>query len=385
MPKVIALYLPQFHPIPENDEWYGKGFTEWTNVAMAKPLFKGHKQPRVPADLGFYDLRIPDVLYAQADMAREYGIDAFAFYDYWFGDGKRLLEKPLEMILKDKQYTFPFMLHWANGSWFKKMWKADGSGDRLLIEQTYPGREDAVKHFYALLPAFKDERYIRIEGKIPFTIDQPMKSIEIINMMDIWRELARKEGIEDFLFIAHSAHREEVDALNHGGADALLSRDGIYKGAYDAFIDSQYRKVMYSDLAAKGKFVLRKKLGLPNVYKYEEAIKVAFGDYDRDPRCFPEVFPRFDHSPRSKGKELVFVDDSPKLFKQYLLKAFEMVKNKPVERQLVFIRAWNEWGEGNYLEPDLDSGLGYLEAIKVVKQEYSKDGGESLCSGLGKK
>lgn len=370
MPKVIALYLPQFHPIPENDAWYGKGFTEWTNVAQAKPLFKGHKQPRVPADLGFYDLRLPEVRYAQAEMARSHGIDAFAFYHYWFGNGKQLLERPFQEILEDKNYTFPFMLHWANGSWFKKMWQAEGKGDQLLIEQLYPGEEDATQHFYALLPAFRDERYIRIDGKIPFTVDQPMKSPEIINMMNIWRELGIKEGLDEFLFIAHSAHREEVDTLNRGGADALLGKEGLYQGSYDAMIDSQYRKVMYTDLAAKGKFVLRKKLGLPNVYKYEEAIKVAFGDYDRDYRVFPEVFPRFDHSPRSKGKELVYIDDSPELFKKYLSKAFEMIKSKPVDRQIVFIRAWNEWGEGNYLEPDTDSGLGYLEAIKAAKADF---------------
>lgn len=370
MPKVIALYLPQFHPIPENDEWYGKGFTEWTNVAQAKPLFKGHKQPRIPADLGFYDLRLPEVRYAQAEMAKEHGIDAFAFYHYWFGDGKQLLERPFQEILEDKHYTFPFMLHWANGSWFKKMWQAEGKGDQLLIEQTYPGQEDAINHFYTLLPAFRDNRYIRVDGKIPFTIDQPMKSPEIINMMRTWRELAMKEGIDDFLFIAHSAHREEVDALNQGGADALLGVNGLYQGSYDAMIDSQYRKVTYTNLAAKGKFVLRKKLGLPNVYKYEEAIKVAFGDYDRDSRVFPEVFPRFDHSPRSKGKELIYVDDSPELFKEYLIRAFDMVKDKPEDLQLVFIRAWNEWGEGNYLEPDIDSRLGYLEAIKAAKATY---------------
>jgi hypothetical protein len=372
MSKVIALYLPQFHPVPENDKWYGKGFTEWTNVAKAKPLFKNHKQPRVPADLGFYDLRIPEVRYQQAEMAKAYGIDAFAFYHYWFGNGKQLLEKPFQDILQDKNYKFQFMLHWANGSWYKKMWNADGKGDRMLIEQTYPGKEDAIQHFYTCLPAFRDERYIRIDGKIPFTIDQPMKSPEIINMMNIWRELARKERIDDFLFIAHAAHREEMDALNKNGVDALLGENGIYKGAYDAMIDSQYRKVMYTDIAAKAKFILRKKLGLPNLYQYKDALKVAFGEYDKDVRCFPEVFPRFDHSPRSKGKELIYVNDSPELFKKYLLKAFEMIKDKPEDRQIIFIRAWNEWGEGNYLEPDLDSGMGYLEALRDSKNESGK-------------
>ena len=372
MAKLIALYLPQFHPIPENDEWYGKGFTEWTNVAKAKPLFKNHKQPRVPADLGFYDLRVPEIRYQQAEMAKRYGIDAFAFYHYWFGNGKQLLEKPFQSILQDKNYKFPFMLHWANGSWYKKMWNSDGKGDRLLIEQTYPGTEDAIQHFYSCLPAFRDTRYIRIDGKIPFTIDQPMKSKEIINMIGVWRELAKKEGLDDFLFIAHSAHMEEIDALNQCGIEALLGKNGIYKGTYDAVIDSQYRKIVYNSLKAKGKFILRKKIGFPNVYDYKDVINIAFGEYDKDNRCFPEIFPRFDHSPRSRGKELIYVNDSPDLFKQYLFKAMDLIKDKPLERQIIFIRAWNEWGEGNYLEPDLDSGLKYLEAIKDVLTSATK-------------
>ena len=173
MAKIIALYLPQFHPIPENDEWYGKGFTEWTNVAKAKPLFPGHKQPRVPADLGFYDLRVPDVRYAQAEMAKKYGVDGFSFYHYWFGNGKQLLEKPFQAILADKKYDFPFMLHWANGSWSKKLWNANGSGDQILIEQKYPGEEDAIRHFYTLLPAFKDERYMRHNGNDYFASRDP--------------------------------------------------------------------------------------------------------------------------------------------------------------------------------------------------------------------
>lgn len=371
MAKIIALYLPQFHPIKENDEWYGKGFTEWTNVAKAKPLFKGHKQPRVPADLGFYDLRVPEIRYQQAEMARKYGIDAFAFYHYWFGNGRQLLERPFQEILKDKNYTFPFMLHWANGSWSKKLWNPDGAGDKILIEQLYPGEDDAKRHFYTLLPAFKDERYIRIDGKIPFTIDQPAKSDEIYRMMSVWKELGKKEGLDEFLFIAHSAHREEVDILNSYGLEGLIGKDGLYKGHYDAIIDSQYRKIMYKDVAAKARFMIRKKMGFPNVYKYADAIECAFGEYDRDERCFPEIFPRFDHSPRSKGKELIFVDDSPQLFKKYLTEAVNYIKNKPVEKQVVFIRAWNEWGEGNYLEPDLDFGLEYLKAIKdVLENDY---------------
>lgn len=364
MPKVIALYLPQFHPIPENDSWYGKGFTEWTNVAKAKPLFPGHRQPRVPADLGFYDLRIPEVRYAQAKLAKEYGIDGFSFYHYWFGNGRQLLEKPFQEVLADKNYKFPFMLHWANGSWSKKLWKADGSGDQLLIEQTYPGKEDAINHFYSLLPAFRDERYMRIDGKIMFAVDLPLNSSEISNILKLWRELALKENIGEFFFIAHAAHYKESMALMKGGADGLLGSFGLYGGVYDAIMDSQYRKVMYRDFYSKVKYTLRKKLNIPNTYSYKNAIKLAIADYDRDERVFPEIFPRFDHAPRSKGKELIYTGDSPELFKQYMVDTLIMIKNKSPERQLIFIRAWNEWGEGNYLEPDLDTGLGYLKAIK---------------------
>lgn len=364
MPKVIALYLPQFHPIPENDSWYGKGFTEWTNVASAKPLFRGHNQPRVPADLGFYDLRVPEIRYQQAALAREYGIDGFSFYHYWFGNGKQLLEKPFQAILNDKNYDFPFMLHWANGSWYKKLWNGNSAEDTLLIEQIYPGDQDAIAHFYSVLPALKDKRYIKIDGKPAFAIDLPLNSPEIKNIISIWRELAIKEGLPGIYFIAHTAHHEESTALRQEGPDALLGTDGLYRGAFDGLMDSQYRKVMYEDLAHKAKFVIRKKVGLPNVYNYEDAVKRAFGDYDRDERVFPEIFPRFDHSPRSHGKELIYVGDTPALFEKYMKQAIANVEGKAKDHQLIFIRAWNEWGEGNYLEPDTDTGLGYLEAIK---------------------
>lgn len=368
MSKVIALYLPQFHPIPENDIWYGKGFTEWTNVAKAKPLFKNHNQPRIPADLGFYDLRLPEIRYQQAELAEKYGIDAFSYYHYWFGNGKMLLERPLEDMLADCNYSFPFMLHWANGSWYKKLWSSDVR-DELLIEQTYPGDEDAIAHFYALLPAFKDSRYIRIDGKIPFAIDLPLNSPEIISIVALWRKLAKKEGIGEFLFIAHAAHRKEASILREEGADALLGPNGPYQGAFDAAMDSQYRKPVYEGIGGKAKFVLRKIAKLPNLYSYSDAVKTAFGEYDKDERIFPEIFPRFDHSPRSHGKELIYVGDTPELFEEYVSEAIEYVRNKSSERQIIFIRAWNEWGEGNYLEPDLTTGCGYLEAISRARSK----------------
>ena len=173
MAKVIAFYLPQFHPVKENDMWYGKGFTEWTNVAKARPLFKGHYQPHIPADLGFYDLRLPEVRQEQARMAQEYGVTAFCYWNYWFGNGKQLLEMPIWEVYKDHSITLPFCLAWANHSWEKKMWDKKGN-NQLLMEQQYLGIEDYKKYFYTMLPLFKDERYFRVGDKLFFLIYSPL-------------------------------------------------------------------------------------------------------------------------------------------------------------------------------------------------------------------
>ena len=157
MSKFIAFYLPQFHPIPENDYWYGKGFTEWTNVAKGKPLFKGHYQPHIPADLGFYDLRLRDTIVAQTELAKKYGIDGFCYWHYWFGNGKRLLERPFQAIVEDKSIDFPFSLAWANETWEKKLWDKEKKNE-IIAKQEYPGIQDYIDHFYALIDAFKDKR-----------------------------------------------------------------------------------------------------------------------------------------------------------------------------------------------------------------------------------
>lgn len=159
--KIIAYYLPQFHPCKQNNEWWGKGFTEWTNVAKAKPLFKGHYQPKIPSDLGFYDLRLPEVREEQVQLAREAGVYGFCYWHYWFGNGKRLLERPFEEVLESGKPDFPFCLGWANHSWYAKLWDKDTRKDKLLIEQKYLGKEDYVAHFMYALKAFKDKRYIK--------------------------------------------------------------------------------------------------------------------------------------------------------------------------------------------------------------------------------
>ena len=176
--RLIALYLPQYHPIPENDKWWGKGFTEWTNVGKAKPLFRGHYQPRVPADLGYYDLRVPETRQAQADMAKNYGIEGFCYWRYWFGNGKQLLERPFNEVLSSGEPHFPFCLGWANHTWMEKLWTV-GLKNKTLINQTYPGVADYTAHFYSVLPAFEDKRYIAVDGKPFFLIFNPFDSPEI--------------------------------------------------------------------------------------------------------------------------------------------------------------------------------------------------------------
>jgi lipopolysaccharide biosynthesis protein len=188
--RVIASYLPQFHPIPENDEWWGKGFTEWTNVGKAKPLFRGHYQPKVPADLGYYDLRLPETRQAQADLAKEYGVEAFCYWHYWFGNGRRLLERPFNEVLTSGKPDFPFCLGWANHSWEDKQFSKEGT-NRMLMEQLYPGEADYINHFNALLPAFKDKRYIRVDDKPLFMIYAPFLFNDVSNFISLWQKLAR--------------------------------------------------------------------------------------------------------------------------------------------------------------------------------------------------
>ena len=201
--RVIALYLPQFHPIPENNRWWGPGFTEWTNVAKAKPLFKGHVQPKIPADLGFYDLRLPEVRQQQADLAHEAGIEGFCYYHYWFG-GKQLLERPFNEVLASGKPDFPFCLCWANHSWSNKTWnrKSNMQSNSMLIEQTYPGYDDDYNHFMNVLPAFRDKRYITIDGKPVFFLYNPWEHTRVKEWIVTWRKLAQENGLPGLHFVS---------------------------------------------------------------------------------------------------------------------------------------------------------------------------------------
>lgn len=200
--RIIALYLPQFHPIPENDGWWGKGFTEWRNVGKAQPLFRGHYQPRVPADLGYYDLRVSEAREAQAEMAKKYGVEGFCYWHYWFGNGKRLLERPFQEVLLSGSPDYPFCLAWANESW--KGFFHGVNGRETLIEQQYGSEDDYKEHFYSLLPAFKDPRYIRVDGKPLFMIYSPLSLPDARSFISLWQKLAYENGIAGVHFVAQT-------------------------------------------------------------------------------------------------------------------------------------------------------------------------------------
>lgn len=357
--RVIAFYLPQYHPIPENDEWWGKGFTEWTNVGKAKSLFKGHYQPRVPADLGYYDLRMPEVREQQAKMAQEAGVEGFMYWHYWFGNGKRLLERPFNEVIESGKPEFPFCLGWANHSWYAKNWNSsDSKKDKLLIEQVYPGDEDIVNHFYALLKAFKDSRYLTIDGKPIFMIYAPSLIPDITKHIAIWNELAVKNDLKGIYFIGQARSNKDCEKIISLGFDAVC-RAGIEDAANK--ISGKYiNKILYR---------IRKNINLKiiplNKYKYSEIVEnLLVPEIDVQPNIFPSVVSNFDHTPRSGREGLVYIDSTPELFRKLLNKAIKLVGNKEFDKRVVFLRSWNEWAEGNYVEPDLKFGKDYIHVLK---------------------
>lgn len=344
--RAIAHYLPQFHPIPENNKWWGAGFTEWTNVGKAKPLFRGHYQPRVPADLGYYDLRLPEAREAQANMAREYGIEGFCYWHYWFGNGKQLLEGIFNDVLKSGKPDYPFCLAWANDSWSGVWHGVKGT----LIEQTYPGVKDYENHFYTLLEAFHDHRYIRVDGKPLMFIFQPLAIPNPDLFIDLWQNLAIKNGLDGLHFVAHSAYPPEIQDLLNIGYDSV--------NILRLFALQQMKRGFFEKLPVK--LGLRKK----NIYNYAEAARYFSGKEDSKETVYPSLIPNWDHAPRTGNKRLILHNSTPELFRRHARQLFDSVLDKAPERRIVFIKSWNEWAEGNYMEPDLRYGKQYLEVFK---------------------
>lgn len=374
--RVIAYYLPQFHPIPENDKYWGKGFTEWTNVAKAKPLFKGHYQPRIPADLGFYDLRLPEVREQQAQMAREAGIEGFCYWHYWFGNGKRLLQRPFNEVLQSGKPDFPFCLAWANHSWKTSTWE-NGGKDRMIVEQRYLGEEDYTLHFQEVLPAFKDKRYITIEGKPLFAIFDPYNFQDVSNFIKTWQRLAKENGLKGIYFIAMSNStstlQRNADGTLKRVTPNLQSSERVYNDllnlgfdGINSFGKSRAEMLYMGKYARIAKKLLHQYLPfLPtHCINYEKITQHFFAPEDSWQNVYPSIFPQWDRTPRAGNSEGVYVNATPTTFKKHIQNALNVIKNKDMEHRILFLRSWNEWGEGNYVEPDLKYGHGFLDAIK---------------------
>lgn len=351
--RLIALYLPQFHPIPENDEWWGKGFTEWTNVAKARPLFPGHYQPHVPADLGFYDLRLPEVRIAQAELARRYGIEGFCYWHYWFA-GRRLLDRPFNEVLTSRQPDFPFCLAWANESW-RGVWH--GTPNTMLVEQTYPGKADYTAHFEALRPAFEDPRHLRVDGKPIFLVYQPHHLPDPFEFTDTWRELAHQAGLPGMFLIA-CLHSEPVWDPRKKGFDAatIANQVKVMEIPPRSSVDALRRKALARYRRARKRPV--------RVYDYAEALPHFVQAAPPGIELYPTVVPNWDNSPRSGLRGFVLHDSTPELFARHLRQGIDAVGHLPADHRLVFVKSWNEWAEGNHLEPDLRHGHAYLQVVR---------------------
>ncbi len=351
--RAIALYLPQFHPIPENDKWWGAGFTEWTNTAKRRPMFRGHYQPHVPADLGFYDLRLPDARAKQAEMARSFGIEGFCYYHYWFA-GRRILNRPFDEVLASGAPDFPFCLCWANESW-SGIWH--GAPNTVLIDQTYPGEPDHRAHFAELLPAFRDHRYIRVDGKPLFLIYRPFKLPDAERVLTLWRTMALEAGLGGLHIVANSTAIKENPVA--------IGFDAVMRGP-DFKLRDWARG--WRDPLARVRQSVNSRRGLPHVYKFSEMAQRSRPQRETIP-SYPCIVHAWDNTPRSGSRGVVYKNPDPKYFRDLLVAGIEAVSDSPPDQRLIFLKSWNEWAEGNHLEPDLRYGTRYLQVVADVLKD----------------
>jgi hypothetical protein len=359
--EVLAHYLPQFHPIPENDQWWGTGFTEWTNLTRARPLFRGHVQPHLPADLGFYDLRVPEVREAQADLARTHRVTGFCYWHYWFA-GHLLLQRPFEEVLTTGRPDFPFCIAWANQSW-SGIWH--GAPNRILMEQTYPGPEDDRAHFDYLLRAFEDDRYITIGGRPLLFVYKPAEIPHPARFVEEWNAMAEKAGF-DGLYLVASLGESPYLTHHEDGFDAAV----LYQFPFgDTFASRLRDRLMWRGLI-KG----------PRRYPYPDELPERPPDLEGT--VFPCVYPNWDNTPRSGRRGLLATDPTPERFGNHVRRALELAGSNPPGEDVVMIKSWNEWAEGNYMEPDVETGHARLEVLarEVERYERTRRAGEDAPS-----
>jgi lipopolysaccharide biosynthesis protein len=360
--RSIAFYLPQFHPIPENDEWWGMGFTEWTNAVAARPRFRGHYQPHLPADLGFYDLRVAETRAAQAAMAAEYGIHGFCYYHYWF-NGVRLLHRPLDEVLAAGEPDFPFMLCWANESW-SRTW--EGANTDVLIEQTYDTNDDRV-HIRALLTAFADPRYIKVRGCPVFLVYNASALPDPWSTTRIWRAEAQRAGFPDLYLCRVESHAAgRVDPYDVG-----------FDAAVEFMPDVSRLRRPVGPRSRPGKLLRR--LIRPDspfrtnfVFEYDDVVSEALSQLSPPYLRFRCVMPSWDNSARRKHGAFIFRGSTPAKYYGWLRETVMTFEPPSPEEDLVFTNAWNEWAEGNHLEPDQRWGRAYLEAHRCAMGHASR-------------
>jgi hypothetical protein len=339
--KALAFYLPQFHPIPENDEWWGKGFTEWTNVAQARPLFPGHYQPHVPGELGYYDLRLPEVREAQADLARSHGVFGFVYYHYWF-NGRRLLNRPFDEVLASGSPDFPFALCWANEKW-TRTW--DGESGRVLIAQEYSEADD-LAHIRWLASAFADPRYIKIDGRPLMLVYRPSDLPDPKRSTDLWRREAERLGFPDLYLCWVEGWSRPTGGPEKFGFDATVG--------FVEFLE--LRRLFTAEASMRGHRIL------DYVSTYEARL-------NRPPhpwKHFPAVTVGWDNTARHASNATLFESATPEHYRRWLAGAVDSLAAVREEENYLFIVAWNEWAEGNHLEPDLRFGRAFLEATRSV-------------------
>ena len=349
--RAIAIHLPQFYPFPENDVWWGKGFTEWTNVTKAKPLFKGHYQPHLPADLGFYDLRLEEARVAQAELAKAYGIYGFCFYHYWF-TGKRLLNRPLDDMIQTKTPDFPFMLCWANENWSRR-W--DGQDQDILIKQDYSEADDKNHINFLIKHYFTDKRYIQVNSKPIFLIYRPNLFPDIRKTIKTWRSEAVKHQTELYIGYVKSYAFDPVNFEDYGFECAIEFHPDLYVGV----------KQQFPPIADK----IKHRLGIKKSVYYENYISTYTTYVNKQlekkvpnkPNVYPGITPGWDNSARKNKNAIIFKNSTPEEYGRWLNHIKELYKDQDT---FLFINAWNEWAEGNHLEPCQKWGKKYLEETK---------------------
>lgn len=380
--KPIAFYLPQYHSIPENDRAWGKGFTEWTNVKKAKKMFKDHNQPRIPLNNNYYNLLNDDVKIWQSNLAQKYGIYGFCYYHYWFKNGKKLLEKPAEQMLKNKSIDIPFCFSWANENWSRK-W--DGGDKEVIAEQDYGTEQDWVKHIKYLLPFFKDSRYITYESAPVFLIYKPELIPNLKGMMNVWNKIAQENGINRICFIVQNCgwyfspfYEEELFDFQvefEPFFSIIYGEKNIVRLERQKKFINELRKIKLDKFVEKVYFQLKK-----NKDTLHRGNALTVNDYDTvwktinsipfSEKLIKGAFCDWDNTPRSANGR-IFKNVSVDKFQNYLHEELKEVKKQKFK--VLFINAWNEWGEGTYLEPDTKNQYGYLNAIKNELMEIKNE------------